>query len=204
MKALLIPFSIILVFTFSACMPQVSIKETVNNYKLNEPQTAVVGGKIIDVKENMIKKYKLLTITKIGSYEKGKMLFPGLYEDKATSERYFDISIDPKNNERVRVNLNGEIQGKQYFKVIPYYQGLLGAKSYELLYLGKFDGNIKVAYREYVGTTSGTLIRGDFNYELFYNLNDSKTIRFQNYVINVLSADNEKMEYIVKDDIASY
>jgi hypothetical protein len=63
----------------------------------------------------------------------------------------------------------------------------------ELVYLGKQSNNIFISYYDYVDF----YIRPAFSKQLFYDLNDTKTIGFKRVRINVLEATNTYITYTV-------
>jgi hypothetical protein len=66
----------------------------------------------------------------------------------------------------------------------------------ELLYSGKSANTIKVSYREFRGGFAAPA----FSQNLEYDLNESKTINFQKFTLEVLSATNQAITYrVVKD-----
>jgi len=66
----------------------------------------------------------------------------------------------------------------------------------ELIYSGKSASTIKVSYREYRGGYAAPA----FFQNLEYDLNESKTIKFQRFTIDVLEATNQAFTYrIIKD-----
>jgi len=70
--------------------------------------------------------------------------------------------------------------------------------NYELIYGGKDLTGLHIVYREY---TKDKIARQAFYQNLNYERN-AKTIRFKNTVIEVISADNQKITFrVVKDDI---
>ncbi|WP_281952022.1 hypothetical protein [Nitrosophilus kaiyonis] len=66
----------------------------------------------------------------------------------------------------------------------------------ELLYMGLLNNNIKIVYREFYNN----MIRSPFTQEVFYPFNKNKIIRYQNYKIKVLDANNEFIKYKVIED----
>lgn len=66
----------------------------------------------------------------------------------------------------------------------------------ELIYNGKSGNEIKILYREF----KGDMIRPAFTQILQYDLKDSSTIRFKNFKIQILSANNEQIKYKVVED----
>lgn len=68
--------------------------------------------------------------------------------------------------------------------------------SYEIIYTGKNDNSITMVYREYTGDD---MARPAFSQNLLYSPKQ-KQIRFKNIIINIISADNEKIVYKVVAD----
>lgn len=66
----------------------------------------------------------------------------------------------------------------------------------ELLYSGKSANTIKVSYREFRGGFAAPA----FSQNLEYDLNESKTINFQKFTLEVLSATNQTITYKVLKD----
>lgn len=66
----------------------------------------------------------------------------------------------------------------------------------ELLYSGKSANTIKVSYREFRGGFAAPA----FSQNLEYDLNESKTINFQKFTLEVLSATNQAITYKVLKD----
>ena len=66
----------------------------------------------------------------------------------------------------------------------------------ELLYGGKSGSTIEVSYREF----RGGLAAPAFTQNLKYDLSESKIVRFQNFQLEILQADNQTITYrILKD-----
>ncbi|BCX79270.1 hypothetical protein [Campylobacter sp. 19-13652] len=68
--------------------------------------------------------------------------------------------------------------------------------SYEIIYTGKNDNSITMVYREYTGDD---MARPAFSQNLLYSPKQ-KQIRFKDIIINIISADNEKIVYKVVAD----
>lgn len=66
----------------------------------------------------------------------------------------------------------------------------------ELIYSGKSATTIEVSYREFRGGFAAPA----FSQNLKYDLNESKTIRFQRFVIEVISATNQTITYQIVGD----
>lgn len=66
----------------------------------------------------------------------------------------------------------------------------------ELLYAGKAGNTIEVSYREF----RGGLAAPAFFQSIKYDLNESKIVRFQNFKIEILAADNQGIIYKVLSD----
>jgi hypothetical protein len=66
----------------------------------------------------------------------------------------------------------------------------------ELLYSGKSANTIKVSYREFRGGYAAPA----FSQNLEYDLNESSTINFQRFTLQVLSATNQTITYKVLKD----
>ena len=66
----------------------------------------------------------------------------------------------------------------------------------ELLYSGKSGNTIKISYREFRGGFAAPA----FSQNLEYDLNESKTINFQKFTLEVLSATNQAITYKVLKD----
>lgn len=66
----------------------------------------------------------------------------------------------------------------------------------ELLYAGMHDNVIEVSYREFRGGMAAPA----FFQNLKYDLDESQTIRFQNFQIEVLEASNQEFKYRIIDD----
>ena len=75
-----------------------------------------------------------------------------------------------------------------------------GGIRWELVYAGKSNDVIKIYYREYVAEQSGWLAKDAFTQELNYDLNEGNTIRYKKLQIEVISANNEKINYRVLPD----
>lgn len=66
----------------------------------------------------------------------------------------------------------------------------------ELIYTGRTGSTIEISYREYRNNMAAQA----FFQNLKYDLNDSKIIRFQNFKIEVLSANNQELSYMILSD----
>jgi hypothetical protein len=66
----------------------------------------------------------------------------------------------------------------------------------ELLYSGKSANTIKVSYREFRGGYAAPA----FSQNLEYDLNESSTINFQRFTLQVISATNQTITYKVISD----
>lgn len=82
-----------------------------------------------------------------------------------------------------------------------------GGEQYEVLYSGVSNGQLRMQYREFVQpsgssrgtTTSGMLARPSFTQELTYDFNGSPTtIRVKSVVIDVMTADQDEIVYVVR------
>lgn len=71
-----------------------------------------------------------------------------------------------------------------------------GYTNFELIYSGASKDSIRMLYREY---TANDMARPAFTQELTYDRGEP-TIRFRKVLLQVLAADNEKIEYVVKED----
>lgn len=71
-----------------------------------------------------------------------------------------------------------------------------GYTNFEIIYAGSNNDSVNLIYREY---TPDDMARAAFTQNLTYS-RSQPTIRFRNIRINVLSADNESIHYIVQDD----
>jgi len=67
----------------------------------------------------------------------------------------------------------------------------------ELVYSGKDHNVLLVDYREYNMNASGTFIKEGFTQHLRYDLNESKTISFRNYKIEIIKANSNNVTYKV-------
>lgn len=90
-------------------------------------------------------------------------------------------------------------------KSIKFYEGekietsrttIKNIMSYELIYTGKTTDSLMITYREYTGDD---MARPAFFQNLTYSLKQ-KQIRFKNLLIEVISADNEKIVFKVLED----
>lgn len=66
----------------------------------------------------------------------------------------------------------------------------------ELLYSGKSGSTIEISYREFRGGFAAPA----FSQSLKYDLAESKTIRFQRFVIDVITATNQTFTYRIVGD----
>jgi len=66
----------------------------------------------------------------------------------------------------------------------------------ELLYGGKSGSTIEISYREYRGGYAAPA----FFQNLKYDMKESEVIRFQNFTIQIIGADNEKITYQILRD----
>jgi hypothetical protein len=66
----------------------------------------------------------------------------------------------------------------------------------ELLYSGKSVNTIKVSYREFRGGYAAPV----FSQNLEYDLNESRTVNFQRFTLEVISATNQAITYKVLKD----
>lgn len=202
-------------------------EETFKNYVLEEKKSVYVGDAII--KKEFVKKYYKNTfllkfvpninfrdINKEGMYEiKG-------YSEKDFNSKYIYISTVRGSHRYLKLNESGKLlsndmfdfngnsvesnyinDDKLKFEAIKIKDNLDSKKSYldgsykfELIYNGKIDNNIKILYREF----SEDLARVAYYQELTYNLNESKTLRYKNFKLEVIDATNEKIVYKVLSD----
>jgi hypothetical protein len=70
----------------------------------------------------------------------------------------------------------------------------------ELIYLGISGSTVRIGYREYSGKYEAELIRPAFSQELTYDLASSSTIVFKNFKMEILSANNQVIEFVVLSD----
>lgn len=66
----------------------------------------------------------------------------------------------------------------------------------DLIYSGKSASTIKVSYREF----RGGLAAPAFSQALEYDLNESKTIKFQRFTLDVINATNQSITYKILSD----
>lgn len=66
----------------------------------------------------------------------------------------------------------------------------------ELLYSGKSGSTVEINYREFRGGYAAA----PFYQSVKYDMNESTTIRFRNFVIDVISADNQRIKYRIVSD----
>lgn len=66
----------------------------------------------------------------------------------------------------------------------------------ELIYSGKSGSTIDISYREY----RGGLAAPAFFQNLKYDLSESNTLKFQNFVIEIYKADNQEITYRILSD----
>lgn len=62
-----------------------------------------------------------------------------------------------------------------------------------LIYSGKIGNKVNIGYRE----TSNDIARPAFNNDVEYDLNESKEIGYKGAIVEILSADNQKITYRV-------
>ncbi|MEI6896231.1 MAG: hypothetical protein V5786_01855 [Psychromonas sp.] len=138
-----------------------------------------------------------------------KYIYPGNDGDYVlTSESYYSEAIG------IIVNKDGTIpqnpvmridkKGSQKrYPIIPYKKDLFevsfmpekmnSQKNYELIYSGKSQSTINIAYREYIGKS----IKNGFIQTLSYDLSESNIIQFKNIKIQVLKATNTNIMFKV-------
>jgi hypothetical protein len=66
----------------------------------------------------------------------------------------------------------------------------------ELLYAGKSGSTIEINYREF----RGGLAAQPFYQTVRYDLNESQTITFRRFVIDIIQADNHKLIFRIVSD----
>ena len=66
----------------------------------------------------------------------------------------------------------------------------------ELIYSGRVDNSLKLNYREYIDDIS----RMSYHQDLQYDLDESKTIAFKDFEIEILDATNSKVSFKVVSD----
>jgi hypothetical protein len=66
----------------------------------------------------------------------------------------------------------------------------------ELIYSGKSGNVIDVSYKEFRGNMAAPA----FYQNLKYDMSESRIIRFQNFTIEIVSANNQKITYKVVSD----
>lgn len=71
-----------------------------------------------------------------------------------------------------------------------------GSFRQELLYNGKSKDNIRIQYREF----NDDFARPAFFQELTYDLNESKTVAFRNFTIDIVEATNSDITFIIRKD----
>jgi hypothetical protein len=70
----------------------------------------------------------------------------------------------------------------------------------ELIYIGIVGNNMKLYYREYSESSIGTFARSPFFLELQYDLSQDKSVVFREYLIEVLSANQRAITYVIRKE----
>jgi len=191
------------------------------NFEQNIEKKAFVGDPIIEFgvgtkktkKEIIIKKFIAINDIKDTRIKKGNSYdFDGI---DSKSNAYY---IKATEHEYIKVDKNGNIlsdslifsTGREYKKIFDN----IGLKIFstdenktniindefskdsirqELIYNGKSGSEIKVLYREF----KEDMIRPAFTQVMQYDLKDSNFIRFKNFKIQVINANNEFIKYKV-------
>lgn len=203
------------------------IPYTFKNYELNNNKSTYVGNQIIEYAKgyktsydktvyNPIKFVSLLNIsgTKIQANK--------TYDYEGFDNKENGYYIKATDYEFIKVNSDGVLlsdsliftTGREYKKIFdttgvkifnPIVDSINNTKfdtysvnsiKQELIYNGKNGTEIKILYREF----NGDMVRPAFTQILQYDLKDGSYIRFKNFKIQVLSANNESIKYRVIED----
>jgi len=69
-----------------------------------------------------------------------------------------------------------------------------------LIYTGKVGNRIRFSYREF----SGDRARSEFTTDVEYDLNEGNVISYQGATIEIISADNREITYIIRSNFRDY
>lgn len=118
-----------------------------------------------------------------------------LYSNKESFE--YSKSLSPHRNfrfDKLSASAKFNYVGKK-IRVLDKSKNINYFKQ-ELVYSGKTGNTIRVLYREY----RSKYIREAFSHELTYNLEESKTIGYKNFKIDIFNASNDGISYKVVSD----
>lgn len=202
--------------------------EKLQNYQLGKVNQAYVGDPIVEkayLKYTELESGAYTPVQTIQSTTGFSPLTKGtvhnvLFEDKEDGSFYID-ALHPHVNFGIKIDKDGHLLDTH-----PYYRnfvwtnhglvklglGKVGDKLFkptksvknldpesfkvEIIYLGLDDKNMKAAYREY----KDDIARPAFYQDITYNLEQSNTIRYKNYKIDVIDFTNEYVKFTVLED----
>jgi len=121
-----------------------------------------------------------IQINNDGSLFSDKILLPG---DQGFGQKFFE-----KEDMESRIFEPNIKKYKEYLK---------GSNKYELIYNGvDNDNTLKILYREY----KNNFIKPAFSQVLSYSLKKNNIIRFKNFKVKILEANNEELIYLILKD----
>lgn len=180
-----------------------------SNYKFDTEMAALPGNAVIDQKRNACRQEKLVLHSPIHSSNTNHDIKLKVGESvsrpdggesrvievgKDTFGDSLKISVDSSGVVSSSKDIFNNINGEKLFTPKDYILVRKETFSQEVIYTGISGNTIHFLYREY----SGDMIRYPFNLQLSFDLSKSKKIQIKSWSIEVISADNESIRYVVK------
>ena len=180
-----------------------------SNYKFDTEMIALPGNAAIDQKRNACKQEKLILLRPIQSSNQNHDIKLKVGESISRPEEGNSRSIEVGKDtfgDTLKISVNSlgvvnsskdifrDINGKKLFAPKDYILVRNETFSQEVIYTGISGSTIHFLYREF----SGSMIRYPFNLKLSFDLSKSKSIKIKDWSIDIISADNESIRYIVK------
>ncbi len=180
------------------------------NYSVGQKMLAQPGNALIDIKKNACKKEELILTSEL---EKSKgyraiLLKTGDTTSRPEEGRTTNIDIAKDNfGDKVSVTVSRDgvvvnapsglshLGGKQIFT--PRDRILVREKTFsqEIIYTGVSGNEVHFLYREFIGD----MIRSPFTVPLVFDLEKSNKINVKGYKLEILSASNHDIEYMVNN-----
>jgi hypothetical protein len=132
------------------------------------------------------------------------LIVASLFYSCATVEPYLYKSY--RLNDTLSVSVGSPLfshsEGFQSYSITQNKQIIEGVGQ-ELIYTGIVGNNLKLYYREYSESYNGTFLKSPFSLELQYDLSQDTFIMFRKYLIQVLSANQRSITYVIRNEPAA-
>ena len=189
----------------------------IKKYKIGKVQTVSVGETMLlngqDLEEDM-RFIPAIDIDKRFSNEKlylpKKAPYEGIYDQ---DKKAYMVILDKNELFSVFVNKQGvTIESNEFFRknekifdAKPIYRALSKSKLYELVYSGKYAKYISLIFKEYFVDIDDIQrpieeLHPSYSEKVFYDINENDKIVYKNYVLKIIEATPNYLEYEILDD----